>query len=176
MPCLTWGERRQDHSPLWLWLPDSLRESRTPLLLLPAACDYQVHTILVCEFVGNLQEWFTVTPPPLSDPSIPLSSCVTLCPWTDGMLRELGSYTIQHSVTLQWPVVCRPPWENGISTKPQPCDPASAELSESRSLCTALTRMSPHLFFFLSLKSLAVGNRLFFFTLSSHLIPVQEGF
>lgn len=104
-----------------------------------------------------------MTPPPLSDPSIPLSSCVTLCPWTDGMLRELGSYTIQHSVTLQWPVVCRPPWENGISTKPQPCDPASAELSESRSLCTALTRMSPHLFFLPVPEKSCCGEQVVFF-------------
>lgn len=79
------------------WLPDSLSS-----LLVPSTQDPDMW--------ASLQETLviTVTPqPPLTSSS--LCPLVSLCPWDHVMLREPGSYTILHSVTLQYPVACRPP-------------------------------------------------------------------
>lgn len=89
------------------------------------ACGYQVYKILVCEQICRRLINFLWHPV--------LSTRVTLCP----CLFCWGSL---HSLALCHTAVARrPPWENGISTRPQPCDPAWAELSESTAsaLCTS---------------------------------------
>lgn len=151
--CCTWpegrGQRWRDQ-----WLPDSLR------VLLVCFCYQQLvatkytKSWCVSRFAGDLDNllWH----PTLLWPLHPLV-CVTLCPWTDVMQREPGSYTILHSVTLQWPVACRPPGRMASLLNHNPVIlPELGFQNTEPSLCTAPTQlsgMSPNLFFFLSLRS-----------------------
>lgn len=121
---------------------------------------------------ANLQETLVIycDTPPSCDPSIPLSTRVTLCPWTDVVLRGLTqSCTLSHC-SGRWPAA--PPGRMASLLNHNPV--ILPELSFQRaqpSLCTAPTSSSwtiPNLLFFLvreksfSSSVSAVAHRLFF--------------
>ena len=134
---------------------------------------------------ANLQETLVIycDTPPSCDPSIPLSTRVTLCPWTDVVLRGLTqSCTLSHC-SGRWPAA--PPGRMASLLNHNPV--ILPELSFQRaqpSLCTAPTSSSwtiPNLLFFLvheksfSSSVSAVAHRLFFLTHNPHLIPFEHG-
>lgn len=113
---LTWGWRYKVTGSVYPAFVSIQPQGRVrSLSLLPSTCGYQVYKIL--QQVRRLIN--LVWHPPR-----PLVLSVPVC-YADGV------YPILHSVTLQWPVAFRPPWEIGIPPKPQPSDPAWADLSES---------------------------------------------
>lgn len=106
--CCTWpeasGQRLQKQYPRFL-MPKLL------LFLLPPA--FQVpkswYVSIFVESLGNLLWHLALLCLHLSPPSLHPHVSLSV-PGLMLMLREPGSYTILHSITLQWPVAHRPPW------------------------------------------------------------------
>lgn len=166
------GQRWQDQSPLVLTPRQPQR--RSLLFLLPAACGYQTHKILVCEHI--LQETLVIyCDTPLSrDPSIPLSTCVPALMLCWGSLALTQSRTLSHCSGL-WPGA--PPGRMASLLNHNPVILPELSFQKAQpSLCAAPTRssgMSPDLCFFLSLKSpflLLLVAKMFFFMPTPHWI------
>lgn len=113
----------------WFWLPDSLRIGLFCFCYQQLVATKHTKSWCVNKFAGGFGNL-------LWHPALlwPLHPFVHLChPLSPDWCCAEGAWLLHNPALCHIAVACGlpPPWENGISTKPQPCDPAWAELSES---------------------------------------------